>query len=95
MALTVTSRRIAIGLGGILIALAAFVGCAAAWLEDQPANQSTDPNHHHVVTAGVFAAGSASTPCGNFEKPHGAVEDGSPHPHGSPLPLLRCLLCFS
>jgi hypothetical protein len=57
MALTVTSRRIAIGLGGVLIALAAFVGWAAATLEDQPANQSIDPNHHGVVTAGVFAAG--------------------------------------
>ena len=57
MALTVTSRRIAIGLGGVLIALAALVGWAAVWLEDQPANLSTDPNHYGVVTAGAFAAG--------------------------------------
>jgi len=26
-------------------------------IEDQPANQSIDPNHHGVVTAGAFAAG--------------------------------------
>ena len=52
-----TSRRIAIGLGGALIALAAFVSWAAARLEDQPASQSIDPNHHGVLIAGAFAAG--------------------------------------
>ena len=52
-----TSRRIAIGLGGTLIALAAFVVWAAARLEDQPASQSIDPSHKGVITAGVFAAG--------------------------------------
>jgi hypothetical protein len=52
----VTSRRIAIGLGGTLIALAAFVAWAAARLEDQPASQSIDPHHSGVITAGAFAA---------------------------------------
>jgi hypothetical protein len=39
------------------MALAAFVAWAAAWLEDQPASQSTDPHHRGVLTAGAFAAG--------------------------------------
>jgi hypothetical protein len=34
-----------------------LVGWAAARLEDQPANQSIDPSHSGVVTAGIFAAG--------------------------------------
>ena len=53
----VTSRRIAFGLGCTLVALAAFVAWAAAWLEDQPVSQSIDSHHHGVVTAGAFAAG--------------------------------------
>ena len=52
-----TSRRIAIGLAGTLIALTAFVAWAAAHLEDQPASQSIDPSHKGVATAGAFAAG--------------------------------------
>jgi hypothetical protein len=56
-ALRVTGRRIAIGLAGTLIALAAFVAWAAAWLEDQPPSQSTDPSHVGVALAGAFAAG--------------------------------------
>jgi hypothetical protein len=52
----VTSHRISIGLGGTLIALAAFVAWAAARLEDQPASQSIDPHHAGVATAGAFAA---------------------------------------
>ena len=63
-------RRIAIGLRAALIVLAVFVGWAAAWLEDQPASQSTNPSHSGVITAGVFGAGfcvgrpSEVKPCG-------------------------------
>lgn len=49
------SRRLAIGLGGALVALAAIVAWAAARLENQPASQSIDPQHAGVATAGAFA----------------------------------------
>lgn len=55
-ALSMPSRRIATGLGGALVALAAIVAWAAVRLEDQPASQSIDPQHAGVATAGAFAA---------------------------------------
>jgi amino acid permease len=54
----VRSRRIAIGLGATLLALAALVAWAAARLEDQPPAQSIDPHHVGVAVAGAVAAGS-------------------------------------
>lgn len=51
-----TRRRIAIGLGTGLMALAALVGWAAAWLEDLPPSQTIDPHHSGVAIAGGIAA---------------------------------------
>ena len=51
-----TGRRISIALAAMLVALAAFAGWLAAWLEDQPPSQSIDPHHAGAGVAGIFAA---------------------------------------
>jgi hypothetical protein len=51
----VRTRRIAIGLAAVLVALAAFVAWFAGAIE-RPPSQTTDPRHHEVYFAGAFAA---------------------------------------
>jgi peptidoglycan/LPS O-acetylase OafA/YrhL len=50
------TRRLAIGLAAALVALAAVAAWYAAILE-QPPSRTTDPHHHDLYVAGVFAAG--------------------------------------
>ncbi len=50
------NRRLAIGAGVVIVALAVLAGSFATWLESGDPTQSLDPHHEGAGTAAGFAA---------------------------------------
>ncbi len=53
---TSVNRRLAVGVGAVIVALAALAGSFATWLESGDPTQSLDPHHRGAGTAAGLAA---------------------------------------